>query len=285
MYILIIVSIIWSASFSLIKGNLTGIDPILIAFLRLLISFIVFIPFFRFSRLNLKLNINLILIGVFQYGLMYLCYIYSYQYLQAYEIAILTIFTPIFIVITFDLLSKKFIPINWIKAILAILGAGIILISDSTRIGFWKGIMLMQTSNILFAVGQIYYKRIVKSDSFKEQLSYFPMVYLGSVLITGVFVIFSTDISTISIDQSQWLVIVYLGLVASGLGFFLWNYGATMVNTGSLAVLNNLKIPLGVLFAFVFLGEDINLIQLIGGGSILMIALIISEKSIKQSVE
>jgi drug/metabolite transporter (DMT)-like permease len=47
-------------------------------------------------------------------------------------------------------------------------------------------------------------------------------------------------------------VIVYLGLVASGRGFFLWNYGASRVSTAALATANNLVVPPGVLIALVF---------------------------------
>jgi drug/metabolite transporter (DMT)-like permease len=42
---LIFVSILWAFSFGLIKGELTGLDPTLVAHIRLLLSFIVFLPF------------------------------------------------------------------------------------------------------------------------------------------------------------------------------------------------------------------------------------------------
>ena len=42
----------------------------------------------------------------------------------------------------------------------------------------------------------------------------------------------------------QGAVLVYLGIVASGIGFFLWNAGARRSAPGVLAVGNNLKIPL-----------------------------------------
>ena len=69
-----------------------------------------------------------------------------------------------------------------------------------------------------------------------------------------------------------------MGIVASGIGFFLWNVGVTKVEAGSLAVLNNLKIPLAILFAFILLDESIDLIKLIAGSVIIVIALIANEK-------
>lgn len=281
MIYLIIVSIIWSLSFSLIKGVLTGIDPYFVAFIRLLISFIIFIPFIRIKNISRKLSIHLIIIGALQYGLMYLAYIYSYQYLKAFEVAILTIFTPIFVVIIFDLWTKKFNLLYWIKAFLAIIGASIIIYSETTTIGFWKGIILIQASNLLFAFGQIYYKKVIEKENQQNQKNHYALLFLGAVIITSIFSFSSTDFSSLEITSNQWLTLIYLGVIASGLGFFLWNVGATKVEAGTLSVMNNLKIPLGVVFAFILLNESVNFYQLILGSVFILVALLISKDIFK----
>ncbi len=38
-----------------------------------------------------------------------------------------------------------------------------------------------------------------------------------------------------------------LGVVASGLGYFMWNYGATRVDAGTLGIMNNVHVPAGLL--------------------------------------
>ena len=57
-------------------------------------------------------------------------------------------------------------------------------------------------------------------------------------------------------------LLVYLGVLASGLCFFLWNIGATRVSAGTLAVMNNAKVPLGVACSLLFFGEHANLLTL-----------------------
>ncbi len=275
MIYLIIVSVIWALSFSLIKGTLTSVDPFFVSFVRLFISFIVFIPFLRLKNVDKKLLPHLFLIGIIQYGLMYMAYIYAYQFLKAYEIVILTIFTPIFVIIAFDLWGKRFTSINWLKALLAIIGSGIIIYSEQTEIGFWKGILLVQLSNILFAIGQVYYKKLLENNMVTEQKEYYAVVFLGAVFITSIVTLSSTNFSELEISLNQWLSLLYLGGIATGLGFFLWNVGVTKVHAGSLAVLNNLKIPLGVIFAVLFLNEYVNLIQLTLGSIIILIAFFI----------
>jgi drug/metabolite transporter (DMT)-like permease len=277
---LIIVSIIWSLSFSLIKGSLTSLDSNFVAFVRLAISFLVFLPFLRLKKNSKKLFFHFFFIGIIQYGFMYLAYIYSYQFLKAYEIAILTIFTPIFVVIIFDLWIKKLVFLHWIKALLAIIGAGIIVYTDTTAIGFWKGIALIQISNLLFAFGQVYYKKIIEMDSTSDHKSNYAIIFMGAVFVTGIFSFTTTDFNELVISTEQWITLLYLGTVASGLGFFLWNIGATKVEAGTLAVMNNLKIPLGVIFAFLILAESVNLFQLFFGTIIILLALKVNEKKL-----
>lgn len=277
MIYLIIVSIIWGLSFSLIKGSLTSIDTNFVAFFRLFVSLIVFLPFLRLKQIKKHLYFHLLLIGILQYGFMYLAYIYSFQYLQAYEVAILTIFTPIFVVIIFDLWIKEFVLINWIKAFLAVLGAGIIVYSETTQIGFWKGILLIQISNLLFALGQVYYKNLLKNEKKVNHTSNYAVIFLGATVVTAIFSFFTTDYNSLKINFEQWLILIYLGAVASGLGFFLWNYGIIKVEVGIVAVLNNLKIPLGVVFAIILVHESVNYIQLILGSAIIIGALFLQK--------
>ena len=278
MIYLIIVSIIWALSFSIIKGTLTNIDSNLVSFIRLGISFLVFLPFLKFKKINKKLIGQFIFIGFIQYGLMYVSYIYSYQFLKANQIAILTIFTPIFIVLIYDLWEKRIRIIHLISALLAVVGAGIIIYSDKTSVGVWKGIVLIQISNLCFAFGQVYFKKILEKNANIKPIQIFSFLYFGAIIISGLFSLTFTDFSTITISANQWLSLIYLGIVASGIGFFLWNVGVTKVEAGSLAVLNNLKIPLAILFAFILLDESIDLIKLIAGSVIIVIALIANEK-------
>ncbi len=278
MIYLIIVSIIWALSFSLIKGNLVGVDSNFVVFVRLLISFIIFVPFLKLKNIPKNILVHFFIIGVIQYGLMYSAYIYSYQFLKAYEIAIMTILTPIFVVLISDLFAKKISPLHWLTAVLTILGSAIILFSENMYLGFWKGILLIQFSNLCFAFGQVYFVKIIKGNIDVKPLNIFGILYFGALLYAGVLTSLTTDFNALFITDKQWFTLIYLGAIASGIGFFLWNFGATKVSTGTLAILNNLKIPLGVLFAFLFLNETINFLQLVIGVLFIGAALLIENK-------
>ncbi len=107
MLYLLSASLIWSFSFGLIKNNLADLHPNLISFIRIVLSFIVFLPLIKTRNIETKLKLKLILTGAIQFGLMYIAYIYSYRFLKGYEVALFTIFTPLYVSVIHDLMKKK----------------------------------------------------------------------------------------------------------------------------------------------------------------------------------
>jgi drug/metabolite transporter (DMT)-like permease len=82
----------------------------------------------------------------------------------------------------------------------------------------------------------------------------------------------------------QWGILVYLGLIASGVGYFLWNKGACSVNAGALAVMNNALVPAGLIVNILIWNRDVDLVRLLIGGSIILLSLIVNETLVKQKV-
>jgi drug/metabolite transporter (DMT)-like permease len=111
-----------------------------------------------------------------------------------------------------------------------------------------------------------------------QDKSVFAFLYGGAVILTGIFSLWTTSFSQLSIQPHQWLALLYLGLIASGLSFFLWNLGARKVHEGSLAIMNNMKIPVAIIASVVFLGEQPNLPRLLAGCALIAAALFLNER-------
>lgn len=283
MVYLIIVSFIWAFSFGLIKGNLAGLDSNFVAFARLVISFL-FFGFFLKRNINLKKAVTFMILGAVQFGLMYIFYIYSYNFLKAWQIAFFTILTPVYVTLIADIINRKFQPLFLLAAIISILGASIIVFKDVNGIQLQAGFVIIQLSNICFAVGQVYYRRIKKELPKIKDSNLIAWMYLGAVIISGFNSAVFTDFSRVSLTNLQIYTLFYLGIIASGISFFLWNYGATKVNSGTLAVLNNLKIPLAVATSIFIFNESGNYQQMILSGFIILVALYMSEKVSKRKI-
>lgn len=277
MLFLFITSLIWAFSFGLIKDGLAGLPSSVITLIRLVIALAVFAPFMRPARLRLPDTLRLMIIGAVQYGLMYLFYIEAFRYLKAYEIALFTVFTPFYVTAVNDLFNRKINLAALGACILAVAGGAVMEYRDITSSDLLTGFLLMQASNLCFAFGQIFYCRVMAGlPEKKSNLQVFGLLYLGAALVAAAAAAPALR-SSVSITFRQAGILLYLGAVAAGLGFFLWNAGARNVRPGTLAVFNNLKIPLGVLVSVLFFKESADWPRLLGGGSLMLLALAVNE--------
>jgi drug/metabolite transporter (DMT)-like permease len=270
---LILVSLIWGFSFVIIKGSLASLDSNFVAFARILLSFLLFLPFLRWGSLRLRGKLELMLIGAVQFGLMYVAYIAAYRDLPAHVIALLTTTTPIFVSITVAIYERKLRGFSLLLALLAVAGGIILEFPDQPPAATVRGILLIQLSNAAFAFGQIAYKRWMGLRPGIQDRNVFVFLYAGAVAVTGAFSFITTDYRHLAVQSHQWLALLYLGFIASGLSFFLWNMGARKVNEGILAVMNNMKIPVGVIASLVILREKTGGWRLLAGCALIAAAL------------
>ena len=278
---LLVVSILWGFSFGLVKTEFGGLSAATLAIMRLLIALPCFLPFLRKACCKATGdNLKLLAIGAVQYGLMYVALFQSFRYLNGYEVALLTIFTPLYVVLADALLSARNPPYwFWATAGLAVAGA-LWIFSPQALPQKLPGILLMQLANICFATGQVFWRNFRLNRTGMKDLDGFALLYLGGVIACLPFVLLADPLSELAtLNSSQWLALLYLGSIASGLGFFLWNAGAARVNPASLAVFNNLKIPIATVISIVVFGEVASLDRLVPGLAVLLGSLVWAERA------
>lgn len=275
---LIIASMIWAFSWGLIKGQLTTLDPNFVAWARILITLPIFLPIVRFRGLSTNALLYLIFMGVIQYGLMYILVIRSYQYLQAHQVVLFTTFTPIYVVLIYDIWNRVFRPFYLIAACIAFLGAAILSYHTADWKNLFRGFLLVQAADICFAFGQVAYKAFREKHTDLKDHNIFGWLFLGATLFTGVMSYLSGGLNQYkSLTTEQTWTLLYLGFVATGLAFFLWNKGAVKTHPGTLAVLNNIKIPLGVLVSCLVFGEKVTWSILLISLSLMLFAVYLCE--------
>lgn len=274
MLALLVVSLIWSFSFGFIKANLASLDANFVAAARLLIAALVFLPLLRVRKLAPRDLGRLALVGAVQYGLMYLTYIASFKYLQSYQVALFTAFTPIYVTLIHDAFERKLNWLNLLTALVAVLGSTVIINQSERRDLAMAAFVVLQVSNLCFAFGQIAYQRWMREMPNVADQDVFGLLYLAGFLTAGAAAAVFTPWGTFQLTGAQAASLLYLGVVASGVGFFLWNYGARRVDAGVLAIMNDLKIPLAVVVSLLIFGEKANMPRLLVGGGLLLAALV-----------
>lgn len=279
MLLLLIVSFVWAFSFGLIKGRLTGLDPTAVAVIRIAFATVVFLPLLQIRALPRRLTLKYALIGAVQFGGMYIFYLHAFAYLQAYQIALFTIFTPLYVALLDAALTRRFQPRHMVAALLSVVGAALVMQNAGLGSGLSTGFLLVQCSNLCFAAGQLAYKRArAQAGSGTSDARLFGLLYLGALVATLSFSLVVTDWSSFRPTWDQWGVLAYLGVLASGVCFFWWNLGATRVNTGTLAAFNNAKVPLGVACSLLFFGESADLPRLTASLVLLALAVWVAER-------
>ena len=282
MYHLIAITLLWAFSFSLIGVFLAGqVDSYFSVFIRVALAALVFLPLLR--RIPLKLAGQLMVLGAIQLGIMYVFYFHSFTLLTVPEVLIFTILTPIYVTLIHDLLHRRFRFGYLVTAVLAVIGAAIIRYSPIENQVF-VGFLVVQGANLCFALGQVGYKALLERNPTTVPQRYlFGYFYLGALAVTLVLWLALGDMGKLPTTGTQWGILIYLGVIASGLGYFLWNKGATLVDAGTLAIMNNALIPAGLVVNLLIWNRDADLVRLSIGGGVLLLSLLVHEFWVKKS--
>ncbi|MDN3525615.1 carboxylate/amino acid/amine transporter [Halomonas sabkhae] len=272
------VTVLWAFSFSLIGVYLAGqVDSYFAVMLRIALAALVFLPVLRPSLLRGRQRLALMALGAVQLGVMYIFFYQSFELLSVPEVLLFTVLTPLYIALLDDALFRRFTPFHLLTAALAVLGAAVIRFKGLTD-DYWVGFLVVQGANICFALGQVGYRRLSASlPDELPRLSVFGWFYLGALAVALPAFLVLGDASALPTTGVQWGVLAWLGLVASGVGYFLWNLGAVRVDAGALAIMNNALVPAGLLVNLVIWNRDADLLRLALGGGIIVASLVLND--------
>ncbi|MBA6263444.1 MAG: carboxylate/amino acid/amine transporter [Colwellia sp.] len=272
------VTLLWAFSFSLIGVYLAGqVDAWFSVLMRIALATLVFLPFLSFKKTPKPLAIKLMFIGAIQLGAMYSFYYHSFLYLSVPEVLLFTVMTPIYITLLNDAIEKHFNPRFFVIALIAVCGA-LAIRYESINSNFLMGLLLVQAANMCFATGQVTYKRLM-SNSKLDHKTVFGWFFIGALLVATVCYVLFGNTDKLPSTPIQWGVLIYLGIVASGLGYFGWNKGATLVNVGALAAMNNVLIPAGIVVNVLIWNREADILRLSIGGGIILAALLLNQIS------
>ena len=258
--------IIWGSSFVITKFLMKDIGPFLIIGLRLVISILVTTPFAQRRGFQRKMIFErrFLLFGLTGIALYFGLANTGLQRSTAANAALIQAANPIAIALFSVLFLQE--KISFQKAIgigLSILGVLIISgIPSPDGKSTLFGNLLIVGSIIAWAVYTIQGKNLIGSTD--------PLVATTAGFYTGLiwlipfisWELLQTGFPQIS--PLSWLAIGYLGIVASAGANFLWNNALRSMDASIAGPFINLIPIIGLVFA-ILVGEQISLIQIIGG--------------------
>ncbi|MEI8205690.1 MAG: EamA family transporter [Kiritimatiellales bacterium] len=253
-----------------IGGGVAGHHPFWLAALRFIITgLVLFFPAARqlrdksFSRHDAAVLAGLGLLGV---TLMSSLYHLSITFLPANVAALVFSCNPVFVVLFAPLALPEKITMRKLGAIALCLTGILVLARDRADGVSPTGLFLMLAAIIIFALYTVLFKKMTPRYGALPITAFAGLV--GGLCILPI-ALGAEGFPLATYGATDWLGVVYLALIGTALGYFLFIYGISHVEAGIGSMVFFLKPFLAALFAWVVLGEALTLPMLIGGAFIL----------------
>ncbi|OEF99700.1 hypothetical protein BHF71_07680 [Vulcanibacillus modesticaldus] len=267
---LLILSLIWGASFFFIKVLLSFYNPLAIVFFRSLFGIVIILSIMLFTHKPLlpprKVWKVLILIGVINSVIPWSLIGYSEKEISSSLASILNATTPIWtFIIGVLLFSSKVSKIQIIGVITGFLGIFILLDIDLSQLAIsnFYGFMGMILAAIFYGFSSQISRKYFKEIS-TFQISLYTL--LTSALFSGIIIIFTDSFHWTILLTEPKVLLSFLGLGSLGTGLALIIYYYLIQNGGAeFASLVTYLVPVTALFwGALLLNEEIKPSMLIG---------------------
>lgn len=274
MGLLVFVTVLWAFSFSLIGEFLSGhVDSDFAVLTRVLLATMIFLPITRWRGIPGQRVMGIMLCGALQFGITYALLYRSFAFLTVPEVLLFTVFTPLYITLIDDALNRRFSPGALLAAAVATAGA-VIIRYDQLSDDYLTGFLMLQVANITFAAGQTGYRHLMHAWPMPVAAwRTFGYFFIGALIVALPSYLIFGNRELLPANQLQWSILIWLGVVASGAGMYLWNRGACHVDAGTLAIMNNALVPAGLVVNLTIWGHNEPLLPLLVGGAVIIMSL------------
>jgi drug/metabolite transporter (DMT)-like permease len=153
-------------------------------------------------------------------------------------------------------------PFTWIAMVAALIGVGL-MISDGFELGRTQGNIVALLSAFFFAVMLVLARRSKKDD------------VLGGTFLGGIMALGLAGISAIGFGDGldiagyDLTLALFMGAFTIGIGIALVTSGAPYVPAAEVSLLVLIESVLGPLWPWLFLGEDMSMLEIIGGVTVM----------------
>lgn len=272
---MIAVMLVWGSTFVVTKQAITEIPPLTLSFIRVSIGALVLLPFaiYRHRRsartkpLPWRAIAVLSCIGVAIY---YLTFNLALSYTSASQGALVQSSIPaITALIAVVLLGERASLMRMMGVALSIAGVLIVFSGTATNgaTSSLSGNILMFISVIAWGIYTSLAKKVADYDSVVMTAC---IIAGGALLLLPFAVVELNGVRLPAISSGAWSGVLYLGALASGAAYLVYNYSLRHMDAGQAGVFANLIPIVGVLSGIVVLHEPLSM-RAVAGGIVVML--------------
>lgn len=281
----VLVTLLWSSSYVLIKWGLAEIPPLYFATLRYALAFVVLLVVQvgvggrgeEAGPVGRRRTALLVIAGLAGYTVAQGFQFVGLYYLPAVTTSFLLNLNPFFVLaLSMGLLGEGTSVIQLGGLGLALAGAWAFFSERVAWGGQWLGVLVVVTSGVGWAVYLVSVRLLQRSG------------HIGSLRLTmatmGVGVVGMVALTLLSgqyaaLTTNGVLIIAWLATANTALAFFLWNWALRAIPAYELTVLQNLMLVEIAFFAFVFLQETITPVMIVGMALVLAGVFVVQVKA------
>ena len=262
----LLVTLIWSSTFVIVKIGLETLGPLTIAGLRYFLGAVVLLPFL-IKRQSLKTPISkelwlrLILIGVSAYTIGNGALFWGLKYVPATTGSFLMSLIPLLVLAGGALLLRE-IPTGWqIFGVFLSLFGSVLFFSSGMGPGEPKGIVIVGVGLIGFLAFSLLGRGIARDGKLDTlTLTTLPLAIGGILSMLLALIVEGIPQFT----PKSIIIVLFLAVVNTSLGYLLYNHSLRELTALEMNMVLNLSPIFTALLSWVLLGETLGTIQILG---------------------
>ena len=287
----IVVTVLWSSSYVLIKWGLSDIPPLYFATLRYSLAFLVLVAVEgafgrrepRGGSVGKRQAGLLVIAGIAGYTVAQGLQFVGLYYLPAVTTSFLLNFNPFFVLaLGMGLLGEGASTLQVGGLALALAGGWAFFSQKVSWGGQWLGVLVVVISGVGWAAYLVSVRMLHRTG------------YVGSLRLTtttmGFGVVGMVVLTLLSgqyapLTPTGIVIIVWLATANTALAFFMWNWALREIPAYELTVLQNVMLVEIALFAFVFLQETITTVMVVGMALVLAGVFVVQAQAGRRSAQ
>ncbi len=261
----LLVTIIWSSTFVIVKMGLESLGPLTIAGLRYLIGSLVLVPFLMLRRssrapVSKKLWPKLILIGISAYTIGNGALFWGLKYIPATTGSFLMSMIPLLVLFGGAILLKE-TPTRWqILGVFISLGGSALFFSSSLLPGEPQGLVILIIGLLGFMAFSLLGRGIARDKQLDTlRLTTLPLLVGGAVSLILAFIVEGVP----SFTWNGLLIVSWLAIINTAIGYMLYNHSLQELTALEMNMVMNLSPLFTALLGWMLLGENLSTLQFI----------------------
>jgi drug/metabolite transporter (DMT)-like permease len=267
----LLVTFLWSTSYILVKIGLVDIPSITFAGLRYSLAFLVLLPFFfrqgqasRLRTLTRRDWVRLAALGLLFYAITQGTNFVGLSYLPTVTVSLLLSFSPVIVALLgIPLLSERPRWRQWLGIGLCLIGAFLYFYPLALPNGQAIGVAIVLLGVLANAFSSILGREVNRAENIP------PLTVTVVSMGIGGLVLLASGLALQGLPQlslTNWGIILWLAVVNTAFAFTLWNHTLRTLSAMESTVINNTMLIQIAVLAWLFLGESLSGLEIVGLG-------------------